>query len=442
MISEGTRERAIVVGGGIAGLLSAQVLARHFERVTLLDRDHLPGGPEPRPGAPQSHHVHVLLARGWQILSRQFPGLAGNLAAAGAHEIDWIDDVEWHTPFGQAPRVPSPLRSVACTRGLLEYSVRQRLLTDGRVRVLSGLEVTGLRAAGERIVGVLANRRGADGAAASDDDLRADLVVDASGRASKAPAWLQSLGYPAPAETIIDAQLGYATRLYTLSRETDWKALYIMSKPPQNPRGGVVYPIEGGRVIVTLVGYGGAFPPTDEPGFLDFAGALPSPALREVLAHASPCSTIHGYRKTENRLRHFERLRRCPAGFVVLGDAACALNPVYGQGMSVGAVAATVLDETLRDTPGAGLGRTFQRRLAASNSAAFVTASSDDLRWPTTTGKVSPGLKAMHYLVDRIFSAATHDPKIHLRLMEVLHLVRPAHALLHPQILRRTFLKF
>ena len=431
--------RAIVIGGGIAGLLAARALTRHCERVTILDRDLLPAGPDPRAGAPQSHHVHVLLTRGWQILSEQFPGLDDALAAAGAHEYDWLADVEWHTPFGLMPRGPSPLRSRACTRPLLEWNVRTRLLADGRVGVHNGLEVTGLQASGDRIVGVQVHRRaGAPELAA--DELRADLVVDASGRASKAPSWLAALGYPEPAETVIDAQLGYATRLYELRTTPPWKVLYIMGKPGKNPRGGVVYAVEGGRHIVTLVGYGGVFPPTDEAGFLEFAAGLETPALRDALVGATPCTSIHGYRKTENRLRHYERLRRWPAGFVVLGDAACALNPVYGQGMSVAAVASTLLDAALRERPGQPPGLRFQKRLAATNLAAFMTATGDDLRWPGTTGKPSPGLKVMHHLVDRIFAAAARSPDVQLRMMEVLHLLRPGSALFHPSVLRRALL--
>ncbi len=143
-----------MIGGGIAGLVAARVLARHFERVTLLDRDRLPDGPEPRAGAPQSHHVHVLLTRGWQILRDNFAGLDERLTAAGAHTIDWVADVEWHTPFGLAPRVPSALQSRACTRGLLEVSLREILTEDPRVRVLGGVEVDGLQADGERVTGV------------------------------------------------------------------------------------------------------------------------------------------------------------------------------------------------------------------------------------------------------------------------------------------------
>lgn len=421
-----------MIGGGVAGLVAARVLARHFERVTLLDRDRLPDGPEPRAGAPQSHHVHVLLTRGWQILRDNFAGLDERLTAAGAHTIDWVADVEWHTPFGLAPRVPSALQSRACTRGLLEVSLREILVADPRVRVLGGVEVNGLQADGERVTGVTVQRR-SGAAEVSAEDQSADLVVDASGRSSKLLLWLELLNYHLPVETVIDAHLGYATRLVRFAREPAWKVLYVMGKPPHEPRGGVVYPVEGGRHIVTLVGYGGAAPPTDEAGFLEFAGRTANPAIREALAAAEPCGAIHGYRRTENRLRHFERCRRWPTGFVAIGDSVCALNPVYGQGMSVAAVAATLLDGAL-ERRGA-LGLAFMRQLAAVNQAAFLTASGDDLRWPGTTGIASPGLKVMHGLVDRIFGAAIRRPEILLRLMDVLHLQRPTSALFHPTVL-------
>ncbi|MCY1006998.1 hypothetical protein OV079_15820 [Nannocystis pusilla] len=176
--------------------------------------------------------------------------------------------------------------------------MRTALVADERVRIHSGLEVTGLQAAGERIVGVQVHRRaGAPELAA--DELRADLVVDAGGRASKAPTWLAALGYPEPPETIIDAQLGYATRLYELRARPDWKVLYAMGKPGKNPRGGVVYPVEGGRHIVTLVGYGGVFPPVDEAGFLEFAGALETPLCAKSWStprRAPPSTAIAGPR--------------------------------------------------------------------------------------------------------------------------------------------------
>lgn len=439
-------QHAIVIGGGLAGLLCARALRRHFQRVTVLDRDHLPSGPQARAGAPQGHHVHALIARGWRIMSELFPELSAALDEAGAPHLDWLADVAWHTPFGPAPRNSSPLRSRACTRALLEYTVRRLLLADPRVHLLDGVEVDGLQSAGDRdkrVTGVIAHRRGRAGAEApalTPDQLRADLVLDASGRGSKAIDWLTALGYPSPPETLVDAKLGYASRLVRRAPNAPWAGLYVMGRSPHLPRAGVIYPVEGDRWIVTLVGYGGDHPPTDDAGFLAFARGLATPELADALAGAAPLTSIHGYRRTESRVRHFERLRRWPGGLLIVGDAACALNPAYGQGMTVSAIEAELLSQHLRlDRPADQHCRDLQRRLAAAARPAFLTASGDDFRWPTTSGRRPPGQGVMHKLIDRLLRAATRDPALYLRLLEVLQLVRPTSALLDPRVLAKIF---
>ncbi len=425
----------------MAGLASAAILARHFSRVTIFDRDVDPEAPQVRAGAPQGNHVHVLLTRGWRLLDELFPGLDGRLREAGARPIDWIDDVIWETPFGRSPRVASHLHSRLCSRPLLEHAVRRELLDNPKVRLIGGHEVTGLQSEGEpaKVVGVTLQRRGREDVdPLSPEDLRADLVVDTSGRGSKAPQWLRELGYGAPEETIIDARLGYASRIYRRRPEVDWSVLYVMNRAPSIPQSGVIYGIENDRWIVTLVGYNGHFPPTDEAGFLECARGLAKPTLYEAIAGAEPLSKIHGYRRTENRVRHFERLRRWPAGLLVLGDASCALNPVYGQGITVAAIAASHLDDLLSERPPPEqLGALYQRRLAAAIKDPFTAATGDDLRWPGTSGKVTRGLRLLHRLVDRVMAAATDDPRIHLRLMEVLHMTRPTSALIRPRILAK-----
>ncbi|HGG57929.1 MAG TPA: hypothetical protein ENK31_09060 [Nannocystis exedens] len=211
-----------------------------------------------------------------------------------------------------------------------------------------------------------------------------------------------------------------------------------MNQAPASPGSGVIYGIEDDRWIVTLVGYNGCFPPTDEAGFLEFARNLAKPAIYEQLKEAEALTTIHGYRRTENRLRHFDKLRRWPTGFIVLGDACCTLNPVYGQGMTLASISVSVLDKLLTENPPAKrLPKLFQRRLKAALKSPFTTATSDDLRWPETTGRAPPGLRLLHKFIDRVMSAATTDPKIHLRLMEVLHMIRPTSALARPRIVRR-----
>ena len=107
---------AVVIGGGIAGLLAARVLTDHFERVTLVERDHFPETASPRKGLPQSRHLHVLLTRGRMALEQLFPGIGDELLAPGAEAIDAAGDIAWLTPAGWGTRFPSDIRSFACSR--------------------------------------------------------------------------------------------------------------------------------------------------------------------------------------------------------------------------------------------------------------------------------------------------------------------------------------
>ncbi len=434
-------DHAIVIGGGIAGLLSAHVLARHFRRVTLFDRDRYPERPGTRAGIPQSHHVHVLLTRGYRILKELLPDFDVHLQQMGAPLMDWTNDVDWHVAGGWTPHHPSHLRARIASRSALEWAIRQQVVAMGRVRLCDGVVVKRLvpDATGARVLGVEVEPKAGAG------DVRpglhrADLVVDASGRGSKGPGWLEALGYGPPHETVVNAHLGYASRLYQRpdNWEATWQTLYIMNQPPHNPRSGVLATIEGGKWLVTLVGYNNHYPPTDEEGFMAYAKNLAEPTLYQAISQATPISRIHGYRRTENRQRHYERMRRWPGGFLCIGDAVCMLNPVYGQGMTVSAMAAQTLGRYLQRQNGRHLdGKLclrFQKQLARSNSPAFLAATSDDFRWPKTQGDPPRGLALMHNYIDMVFEAALTSKLVHTRLLEVIHLLRPPTSLLRPDV--------
>ncbi len=434
-------EHAIVIGGGIAGLLSAHVLTRHFRRVTLFDRDRFPERPGVRAGIPQAHHVHVLLTRGYQILKELLPGFDMHLQQMGAPLIDWTDDVDWHVAGGWTSHHPSHLRARIASRSALEWAIREEIKAMGRVRLCDGVDVKRLvpDATGTRVVGVEVEPK------LRVSDVRAGIhracvVVDASGRRSKGPGWLESLGYHPPEETVVNAHLGYASRVYQPPSgwRATWKTLYIMNEPPHNPRSGVLATIEGGKWLVTLVGYNNHYPPTDEGGFAAFAKNLAEPTLYHAIRAATPLSRIHGYRRTENRQRHYERMRRWPGGFLCIGDAVCMLNPVYGQGMTVSAIAAQTLgrflERSTKKTLDSKLCLRFQKRLARTNSPAFMAATSDDFRWPETQGDPPRGLALMHKYIDQVFRAALESDIVHERLLEVIHLTRPPSSLLRPEV--------
>jgi 2-polyprenyl-6-methoxyphenol hydroxylase-like FAD-dependent oxidoreductase len=210
----------------------------------------------------------------------------------------------------------------------------------------------------------------------------------------------------------------------------------VLSRPPENGRSGALLPLEGGRWIVTLAAAGGARPPADDAGFLAFAAGLDDPVIHDAIAGAVPISPIVPYRGTRNRLHHYEEVDRWPEGLVVLGDAACAFNPVYGQGMAAAALAALALDRRLREG-GPGLARRFQRDLARVNARFWMMATSEDLRHPHTSGAGRGArVRLVHWYTDRLLRLAPSDRAVCLRLAAVANMVSPPTALLAPPVLR------
>jgi 2-polyprenyl-6-methoxyphenol hydroxylase-like FAD-dependent oxidoreductase len=440
------RHHAVVVGGSLAGMLAARVLSDHFDRVTLLERDCFPETPAARKGLPQGRHAHVLLERGRRVLERFLPGLTGALVRAGAEPLDATRDVAWMSPSGWYVRFPGDLLMLTSTRDLIDWGVRGRVAALPNVRIRQGADVAGLiRGPGDGpcVAGVRLRSRTADDEVDSGGaELAADLVVVADGRNSRLPAWLAALGYEPPEETVVNSFQGYASRLYRrpAAFASDWKALSVQQAPPDDPRGGLISPVEGGRWLVSLVGGDGDYPPTDEAGFLAFARSLRSPVLYEALAAAEPLTPIAGQRATENRLRHYDRLGRSPEGVVALGDAVCAFNPVYGQGMTAAALGAEVLDRWLREVShrSPGRSRVFQRCLAQATAAAWQLSAGADYRFRTTEGPPLGRVARLAggYLAG-VMRAATRRPWVRQRLAEVIHLLRAPSALFGPGVLAR-----
>ena len=432
---------AVVIGGSMSGLFAARVLADHFERVTIVDRDHFPKGPEFRKGVPQSRHLHAFLARGRQLAERLFPGIEEDLTSSGAIPVDTAEDALWLTPAGLAPRYRSEISVLTSTRNLLEWTVRNRVASLPRVRFLERTEVTRLLPAryGTKVAGVKVRSRERRNEAAPEEPLHAELVVDASGRNSRAPWWLKTLGYPPPEETRINAHPGYATRLFERPEDPGrgWKVLFVQVAPPEHNRGGIMFPIEGGRWMCSLVGMGGDYAPTDE-GFIEFARSLRSPMLYEAIKDAKPASPIHGYREVENRRRHYEKLPGQPDNFLVTGDAACSFNPVYGQGMTTAALGTKILEGCLqgrRNGDFSGLSRRFQKRLAKVNAAPWLLATGEDFRVRGTEGgKVGFSTRFTHRYMDRVLELSLRDLAVRQTFLEVFGMLKTPTGLFGPAI--------
>jgi flavin-dependent dehydrogenase len=435
--SHNQSSQAIVIGGGIAGLLAARVLSSYFQQVTVIERDQFPDTPKPRKGVPQSFHPHVLLVKGQNILQGLFPNLTTELKGKGAYFVNWTADFRWRLMGKWTPRFSSNIQSIACTRNLLEHTIQQRLKQYKNIVFKEGYQVKGLlhNSENQRIRGIKVRD-----SQNQETEMLAQLVVDTSGRGSQAPKWLEKLGYKVPQETTIKSFLGYATRWYQSLSDTspDYQLLYVMPQAPNHSRGAVVHHVEGDRWLVNLIGIGKDYPPTQETDFLEFARTMEHPAIYDAIKEAVPISPIYGYRRTDNRWRHYEQLSHFPDNFIVLGDAACAFNPVYGQGITVATFGADTLAKCLKQHKGQlkGFSRRFQKQLAKANKLPWLMATGDDFRWQTTEGgKPNVLTRLLQKYLDQVMKLASEDQKTYEALMRVFHYLKPVSHLFQPYIL-------
>lgn len=438
--SSRARDHAIVIGAGIGGLLAACVLAGHFGRVTVLERDALSEGPEFRGGVPQARHLHSLATKGSEVLEEMFPGLDGELALDGAPLLDQTYDTVTELPSGQLPRFRSGITMRAVTRSRLEWRIRERVEARSGVRFLSRVDVTGLLSDRRTVTGVRLRPRGS-GTGEEAGHLGADLVVDASGGGSKAPRWLSELGYEPPGETVVDAGLGYASRWYRVPEQFagDWKALAVLPSWPDNPRGGTLRQVEGGQWTAVLTGSGGDYPPTESGKFVEFARSLPSPLIYDAIKDAEPLSPAYGYRRTANRRLHYEEAK-LPERFLVLGDAATMLNPSYGSGMTAAALSAEALDDCLSERRGSrslrGLSRRFHRRQVRAVEPCWTTTVSNDAQWSASgVEDLDPARRFAHRVSEEVMELAVESPETAKTMFEVKNVLKHPTALLRPGIL-------
>ncbi len=423
-------QHAIVIGSSMAGLLAARVLSNHFERVTILERDEFPAPGEPRKGVPQGRHAHGVLATGWRIMQRLFPGFETELLEAGAQIGDSTGDGLWFQQGGYLAQTDGHLPVICLSRPLLEERVRERVLTLDNVQVQTNADVNRLVSPDrERVTGV----RIATGTSA--EVLEADLVVDASGRGSRSGAWLEALEYAKPEVSEIRIDMGYASRVYC-RKPTDLNGnthLIMTGKAPHQKRSGVMLAQENNHWIVTLIGMFSDHCPTDEAGFLEFARSLPTPELYDVIANAEPRSEISSYRYPSSLRRHYERLAQFPEGYLVLGDALCSFNPAFGQGMTVAALEAQALEVSLAGGL-EGLWRRFIRRASKIVDIPWTLSASADLAYPETQGKRGPEVKIINAYIGRLLEAAWSDPKLVVAFHQVSNLVKPPSSLFAPSI--------
>lgn len=421
------RGRAIVIGGSMSGLLAARILADHFTDVVLYDRDVFPQSAQFRRGVPQGQHAHALLMSGRQVLDGLFPGFRDELLSQGAirgeyPKLRWFDNGVYHnTRF-------DGLEGLLVSRPCLESHVRARLTRLPNLAMKATHDVDSPVFDGTRVSGIRVCSR--EGAATVD----ADLVVDASGRGSQSPIWLDRAGFPRPREEAVRVSLGYSTRIYRRSTGhlNGDLAIICPSAPPQR-RGGVALAMEGDRWMVTLFGMLNDHPPTDVAGFNAFAKTLPAPDINELISNAEPLTDPVPFKFPQSTRRHYEALDRFPDGYLVFGDAFCSFNPIYGQGMSSAAMQAAELQKCLA-AGGPQLAPRFFKAAAKVVDAPWTMAVGGDLRYDEVEGARSGMVKFVNWYIGKLHLAAASDPHVARAFHRVANLLDPPPALMQPSI--------
>jgi 2-polyprenyl-6-methoxyphenol hydroxylase-like FAD-dependent oxidoreductase len=425
---------AIVVGGGIAGLLSARVLAEFFERVTLLERDEIHEPLGPRRSAPQSHHAHFLLKGGEQIMEKLFPGLLQDLVDLGSVPVSTGLDILVSGLLEQ-PRRDLGITCHCQTRGLLEHALRRRLDDQCNIETHRGCSVTALLTDTPKhhVLGV--KYRGHP--AGSENSLGADAVIEAGGRGALTRRWLEDLGLGSPPTMEIGVDLGYATGIFEIPEDParDWKGLVVVGKPPEDGRGALVLPIEGDHWIVTLGGRFGHHPPKEYKGFIAFTKSLPNPGIHAAIKDAKLVSEIHQYGFPASVWRHYEAMEAFPERLIPLGDTLCSFNPLFGQGMTsaalqVESLRATLLDRIDRSDPLDGLSREVLQKAAPIVAIPWTQAAELDFQYRETRGERPPPDEAAGRYMRHLARLIQEDIGAHRQFHRVQHLLD------HPETLR------
>ncbi len=439
MISNGKNslgKNTIVIGASIAGLLAARVLSDHFEQVTLLEKDIFPPPGENRKSVPQGKHVHVLLGYGRRIIEKLLPGITDELVNLDACKIDDVskETLWYHTGFHK--HGTSDNKVIGISRPTLEAAVRARVLALPNVHVMENCSVSGLTSKSDnnQITGVKFVSGKADN---KENEMKADLVIDACGRGSHSPAWLKTMGYETPEEEQIKIGLGYSTCYYHRKPEhlSGYKGMLYLTTLERKWLG-VLVPQSNGRWVATLGGFLGYDPPADYKEYLKFAKSLPSPDIYNVIKNEEPLNKPILYKFPASLRRHYEKLTRFPESYLVLGDALCSFNPIYGQGMTVAAMEAEALGECLSEN-NSNLAKRFFKIAAKLIDIPWNLSTSTDLMYPEVEGKRTPMIRFINWYINKLHIAAQNDAEVSVAFLNVTSMLAPPPSILHPRIIWR-----
>ncbi|MFG3250964.1 NAD(P)/FAD-dependent oxidoreductase [Streptomyces sp. NPDC048187] len=432
-----SRPTAVIIGASATGLFAAAALTE-FADVVIVERDLLPEGPAGRRGAPQARHAHLVWSGGVHAINDLLPGSVEEVVARGGRLAHIMADMVSRAPNEVWFRrfLATHHRNLVCSRNLLDSVLRENVLADERITLRQNTIALGLEGDAAHITAVRV-RNGDE-----HSTLSADLIIDASGRGSRAPQWLDTMGLRRATERQVDAGVTYATRVFRAphaAADIAFPLINVQANPAKAPgQGGIILPVENGQWIVTLAGTRGGEPSSDPQTFIDFALGLGHPVIGELLKSAEPLGDVATTHSTANHRRYYEKIKPWPDGFVVLGDAIASYNPVYGHGLTVAAQCALAMRAILRttDLTAIGTAQRIQRAAARPVSAAWDLAVGQDALYPGATDiPLTRVERLLARYVDRAVETGATNPRAMGALLDAMSLERPPTRLFSPAMI-------
>lgn len=434
-------DHSVVLGAGIAGLLAAAALADTRHDVTVVERDRLPDNPSQRRGIPQGPHLHSLLSRGWHTIEALVPGLTGDVIAAGGHVLDdarlgarmHIQNGKYAFNRTDPVADPAALATYLVTRPLLEWALRRRVAALPNVVIKDGHDIGELVAdRPDRITGVtIIDRR--TGAVQT---LDADLVVDATGRATRAPLLLGMLGYDRPPQRSFAVRGVYYSQQIAIPDQDAFPERLVLVVPPGSAGRGGLAAGEHGTWTLTIAAHADAHPapPATLADMLTLAEKFVPSHILPALCQAVPLSDVAVYRYPGGIWHRYDRCTRYPDGLLAIGDALCCLDPIHGQGITMAARHAQALRAHLRERRSVEPQRFYQ---SLTQMIAPVWATNQPPGHSSDRGvKDKVRRHAVRWTLRKTLESAD-DIVVTERLVRIVNMIDPPQRLLEPRVLAR-----
>jgi 2-polyprenyl-6-methoxyphenol hydroxylase-like FAD-dependent oxidoreductase len=428
-----TFKHAIVIGASIGGMSAARVLADVAERVTVYERDALPTQPANRGAVPQGRHVHMLMARGAQEFEKLFPGLLAGMVADGVPILENRPDcihfgAAGHV-LGTAHRLQDEFTAYVPSRPHLEWQIRRRALALDNVElVAAGVAEPCYDSAAQRVTGVALD---------SGEQIAADLVVDATGRGTRLPAWLEKWGYARPGEDTVDVGISYASQRVQVPDGLIAEKVVVAGASRQQPLGMGMLFYEDGIWNVTTFGVGKAQPPHDFSQICALADQVTPAHVASALRKGTPLDDMAFHKYPTSRWRRYDKLDRFPGGIFPFGDAVVSFNPTFGQGMTMTAIQAGNLRAVL-DTGASDIARSLAKATAKTTYPVWMMTAIGDLVLHNASGPAPRWYKPVGNLFDQFLGAAETDPVLAEWFLRRFSLLDSLYMVPSPQLVGRT----